>query len=162
MRRSTFAYLLAASSIVLDGAVVAGWYAARELDDRPRARRRARVLLTTGVAVAAAAQGVADLAWQRPVPATAEPDPGADPHDEHSDVELWSAEDITVLRRYGLVALVATAVVWPLERRAPAALQRRGVRRPHLIFGVLSGSGYALATAPVWLAHARARIAAQR
>lgn len=38
MRRSTFAYLLAASSIVLDGAVVAGWYAARELDDRPRAR----------------------------------------------------------------------------------------------------------------------------
>lgn len=161
MRRSTFAYVLAASSIALDGVGVAGWCAARELDDRPGVRRRARVLLSATVVSVALAQGVAELSWQRLAPGAGEPESGADPQDEHDAVEWLDADDVTMLRRYGLVALVATAVAWPLEKRAPEALLQRGVRRPHLVFGVLAGTGYALATTPVWLAQARARVAAE-
>lgn len=154
--------MLAASSIALDGVLVAGWYAARELDNRPGARRRARVLLTVAGVSAGLVQGVAELSWQRPAPGMGEPEPGADPQVELNAVEWLDPDDVAMLRRYGLVALVATAVAWPLEKRAPEALLQRGVRRPHLVFGVLAGTGYALATAPVWLAQARDRIAAER
>jgi hypothetical protein len=147
VHRPALAYSLAASSIVLDGVGVAGWLAARELDDRPRARRRFRAALLAGVATVALAQAGADMALRRP---------GTEGADR--DDPLVSREDAVAFRRYGAVALVATALVRPIEKRAPMALAGRGVSRPHLAFGAMVGTAYAVATAPVWLRQARDRL----
>lgn len=150
MHGPAFVYSLAASSVALDGVSVGAWLAAHEWDDRPRARRRVRATVLAAVAAVGLAQAGADHAWRR-----------SGPEDADCDDRLLPAEDAAAYRRYGAVALVATALVWPIEKRAPALLSRRGVARPHLAFGVLVGTAYALATTPVWLLQARDRLAAR-
>lgn len=145
MQRSTLAYLLAASQILIEGIAVGTWYAAEELDERPRSRGRVRRSVVTGVAVAAAGQAVGDLWFQ-----------GVDPDD---GLAWWQPREAGALRRYLVVASTAVALLWSVERAAPAALRRAGVSRPHVAFGVLAGTSYALCIAPVLLRQARERAA---
>jgi hypothetical protein len=139
--RRAWAHGTAWTNALLDGALVGGWLATRELDDRPRARRRAR-----GAVVAAyGAQAFgAELAWQVLVgPAS----PAA-------------ATDRRALGQALAVATGATALLAPVHRRAPQALAVRGLRHPHAVFGLAVGAAYAACTLPVWRASARRRVAA--
>jgi len=131
----------AVSTAVADGVLVGGWLAAAEHQgDAPR-RRRARQRLSG----AFTAQLLLDeLAWElarRRAAPTAEP----------SSIDARSIGQALVL------GAAATAVLSPLEQRAPRALARRGLRHPHLAFGAVSGIAYAACVLPIWLAAARRR-----
>ena len=137
----TWARGSALAAPIADGLLVGGWLATRGLEDRPVLRRRLRVRITLAWSATVVA---GELGWQL----LAAPGHAADGVDRRT------------MRRLGVIALAETAVLWPLERVVPAALAARGVRSPHLVFGVAVGVLHAALEAPVYRAQAGGRRAA--
>jgi hypothetical protein len=129
-----------------DGVTLGLAEAALDLPARSRARRR----LYLAVAAAFAADGlVQELPWVRLLVEGSTPDRPA-------------AEDLDVLVRQGALAvgwgLLVTVVDGPL---APV-LRARGVRRPHLLIGVVAGLCTAASTLPGWWRQAEERAAVEQ
>ena len=137
----TWARGSALAAPLADGLLVGGWLATRGLEDRPVLRRRLRVRITLAWSATVVA---GELGWQL----VAAPGHAADGVDRRA------------MTRLGMIALAETAVLWPLERVVPAALAARGVRSPHLVFGVAVGILHAALEAPVYRAQAGGRRAA--
>lgn len=138
--RRACAHGTAWTTALLDGALVGGWLATRELQDRPATRRGLRAALSG--AFAAQAFG-GELTWQVLV------------GPEHPA----AATDRRALAQALAVATAATVVLSSVHRRVPLVLSHRGVRHPHRVFGLVVGVVYAACTLPVWRASASRRLA---
>ena len=136
--------LLAVVHCLVDGLLVGGAEAA--LDLPARSRQRAAVYGSL-VAVSAGDLLVKELPALRRMVRGLPPDPA--PEGER-------AAGMRVGLVSGAWGLLATVLDGPAVR----ALSRRGVRRPHLLVGVLAGAATALSTLPVWWEQAAARAAA--
>lgn len=68
--------------------------------------------------------------------------------------------DRTATLHSGLVCVAWGLAVTVADGPATRALGRRGVRRPHVLLGVLVGVATTLSTLPIWWARAAARAAA--
>ncbi len=129
-------------SSLVDGLVFGGSVALQELP----ARSPRRAVASTGLLALQAVDVVAPelpairQAWRgRPVPPVAD-------------------GDRLAVSRYTVVAGCWAALIGLGEKRASAALARRGTRRPHLVVGGAVGLAAAASTLPVWWQRASARI----
>ena len=136
------AFGTALASSALDGVLVGGWLATRELDDRPARRRRRRFLLSCAFSAQVA---TGELIWHAVV----------------GNVHAVAA-DQRANRQYAVLGVVASVALSLTEKRVPRLLAGRGVTRPHRVFGAVVGVGYAGCTLPVHWGRARGRIESLR
>ena len=119
------------------------------LDHPPRSAARRRLYLAMS-GVAAVDVGVAELPALRAALVDGVPP------------EPMGFDELELRLRQGLVvgawALLLTVVDGPLAR----LLRARGVRRPHLVLGVVAGLGASLSTLPSWWRQADERAAVDR
>jgi hypothetical protein len=129
-----------------DGVTVGLAEAALDHPARSRARRR----LYLAVVGAFAADGlVQELPWVRLALEGATPDAPA-------------TEDLDVLVRQGVLACGWGVLVTVVDGPLAPALRRRGVRRPHLVLGVVAGLCTAVSTLPGWWRQAGERAAVEQ
>ena len=134
-------------SALADGTVVALSYVTEDLPKgRGTPRRRIRV---GGVAAYAALMAVDAVGWDL----LTRPPGGALVRPPAPEVE---AAD----RRYLVAATAGTVVLAGTGKAVGSLARRRGSTRPHLVFGIVAGVATTAATLPLWLAKARARVAA--
>ena len=129
-----------------DGLAIGLFEAAEEHPARSRGRRR---LYLVGAVALVADTVVQQEPWLRSLLEGTPPEPPAD-EDRH-----------VVVRQTAIVAgwwLVVTVADRPLA----SALRRHGVRRPHVLMGVLAGVATAASTLPGWWRQADERAAVDR
>ena len=133
---------------VADGAAVALSYATEDLPKgRGTPRRRIRV---AGVAAYGVLIVVDEVGWDLLTRAPRGP-----------IVRPPAPEVQAADRRYLVATAVGTGALAITGKVVAALARRRGSTRPHLAFGVVAGVVTTARTLPLWLAKARARVAAE-